>query len=260
MIAPLVVCEAAATSLVSRRTRNIVTPQHREAAARSATPAFSRKCFNQTEYDDARQSRHTSDKEGNMRHLIAMGVLAASLVTSAPAAAQVDPHPAPQAPAPAAPDLSGAQQSGGFRRFFVDVGSDYKHFISWETAKWIGVGTGATLAIHPADNELREKTQDGSATLLSESAGATYGNLALQLPLAFGWWIAGHATGSSRAAAAGRDVTMADLIMATEREYRKLGRLLVEAEFGPYFGLLDPSRWADEDDSAIDLVAADRRR
>src|SRR5262249_46325378 len=54
------------------------------------------------------------------------------------------------------------------------------------------------------------------------------------------------------AAAAGRDVTMADLILATEREYRKLGRLLVEAEFGPYFRLLDPSRWADEDVAAPD--------
>ncbi len=31
---------------------------------------------------------------------------------------------------------------------------------------------------------------------------------------------------------------MADLIRATEREYRKLGRLTVEAEFGPYTELL----------------------
>jgi hypothetical protein len=33
---------------------------------------------------------------------------------------------------------------------------------------------------------------------------------------------------------------MADLIRATEREYRKLGRLTVEAEFGRYFELLAP--------------------
>ena len=31
---------------------------------------------------------------------------------------------------------------------------------------------------------------------------------------------------------------MADLVRATEREYRKLGRLTVEAEFGPYVSLL----------------------
>jgi hypothetical protein len=41
------------------------------------------------------------------------------------------------------------------------------------------------------------------------------------------------------AAAAGRPIAMADLIRGTEREYRKLGRLTVEAEFGPYMDLLD---------------------
>jgi hypothetical protein len=40
------------------------------------------------------------------------------------------------------------------------------------------------------------------------------------------------------AAAEGRAVSMADLIRGTEREYRKLGHLSTEAEFGPYFGLL----------------------
>jgi SpoVK/Ycf46/Vps4 family AAA+-type ATPase len=41
------------------------------------------------------------------------------------------------------------------------------------------------------------------------------------------------------AAAADRPIAMADLIRGTEREYRKLGRLTVEAEFGPYMGLLE---------------------
>lgn len=40
------------------------------------------------------------------------------------------------------------------------------------------------------------------------------------------------------AAAADRSVTMGDLIRATEREYRKLGRLTVEAEFGEYYSLV----------------------
>ncbi len=39
------------------------------------------------------------------------------------------------------------------------------------------------------------------------------------------------------AAAGGRAVSMADLIRATEREYQKLGRLTVEAEFGKYLNL-----------------------
>jgi len=36
-------------------------------------------------------------------------------------------------------------------------------------------------------------------------------------------------------------VSMAHVIRATEREYRKLGRLTLESEFGPYHALLAPS-------------------
>ena len=39
------------------------------------------------------------------------------------------------------------------------------------------------------------------------------------------------------AAADGRPVSMGDLIRATEREYQKLGRLTVEAEFGKYMAM-----------------------
>jgi hypothetical protein len=40
------------------------------------------------------------------------------------------------------------------------------------------------------------------------------------------------------AAADDRMITMVDLVRATAREYRKLGRLCVEAEFGPYFTIV----------------------
>ncbi|HYO43128.1 MAG TPA: ATP-binding protein [Candidatus Limnocylindrales bacterium] len=45
-------------------------------------------------------------------------------------------------------------------------------------------------------------------------------------------------TAAYLAAADGRRVSMVDLVRATEREYRKLGRLTVEAEFGEYFPLV----------------------
>ena len=48
-----------------------------------------------------------------------------------------------------------------------------------------------------------------------------------------------------RAAELGHPVTMADLIRATEREYRKLGRLCVASEFGPYFPLINASAGAE---------------
>ena len=44
-------------------------------------------------------------------------------------------------------------------------------------------------------------------------------------------------TAAYLAAEAGRPVTMADLITAVVREYRKLGRLCLESEFGPYHAL-----------------------
>jgi hypothetical protein len=45
-------------------------------------------------------------------------------------------------------------------------------------------------------------------------------------------------TAAYLAADGGRAVSMADLVVGTEREYRKLGRLCVESEFGPYFELV----------------------
>jgi hypothetical protein len=45
-------------------------------------------------------------------------------------------------------------------------------------------------------------------------------------------------TAAYLAAAGDRPVWMADLVLATQREYRKLGRLCLESEFGPYYGLL----------------------
>jgi ATPase family associated with various cellular activities (AAA) len=48
-------------------------------------------------------------------------------------------------------------------------------------------------------------------------------------------------TAAYLAADAERAVTMADVVRAIQREYRKLGRLCVESEFGPYWPLVAPS-------------------
>ena len=45
-------------------------------------------------------------------------------------------------------------------------------------------------------------------------------------------------TAAYLAAEAGRPVGMPDLIGAVAREYRKLGRLVLEREFGPYLDLV----------------------
>ena len=122
------------------------------------------------------------------------------------------------APAAIAPSPGDATQAvddpepTGVRGFVRDVGSDYKHFVSVSTAKWLGVGTLATQpSSTPADEAIRDATQDDQAVLLSETAGQTYGNLSLQRPLAVTWWIIGHVVDSPRAAQAGRDLVRAQI-------------------------------------------------
>ena len=59
-----------------------------------------------------------------------------------------------------------------------------------------------------------------------------------------------------RAAAAGRSVSMLDLVRETEREYRKLGRLVVESEFGSHFrALIEAGEAPDRPDAAGARVA-----
>ncbi|WP_211879916.1 ATP-binding protein [Pseudarthrobacter albicanus] len=52
-------------------------------------------------------------------------------------------------------------------------------------------------------------------------------------------------TGAYLAADDGGTVTMAHLVTAVQREYRKLGRLTLESEFGPYWGMLATPRRSD---------------
>jgi membrane-associated phospholipid phosphatase len=146
-------------------------------------------------------------------------VVAVLLAIPSAAAAQetrvdvIAPQQVEYAPAPAGVDATHAAQPvpepGGARGFLRDVGGDYKHFFSWSTAKWLGVGGLASLAIHPADEAIREATQSGQVPVLS--GGQTYGDLTLEVPLAVGWWIVGHAAHNSRAAEAGRDLVRAQI-------------------------------------------------
>lgn len=96
-----------------------------------------------------------------------------------------------------------------FHGFMRDVWGDYKNFVSLENAEWAAVGGTAALVVHSADEMLRTATQGPTPYALQP--GSAYGNLSFQFPLAFTWWIAGHATGSARAADAGRDLVRAQI-------------------------------------------------
>lgn len=97
----------------------------------------------------------------------------------------------------------------GVRRFVTDVGGDYKHFISWSTAKWLGAGGLAALAVHPADEPIQQDVLGSAAPVLP--GGNVYGSQLFQVPLAAAWWMIAHAAGGERESAAGRDLLRAQI-------------------------------------------------
>lgn len=104
---------------------------------------------------------------------------------------------------------SASSEPGVTGRFLRDVGADYKRFFSKETAIWLGVGGGAALAVHTADQSIAVSVQESNPPELS--GGATYGSQLLQVPVALVWWMAGAAAGSERHASAGRDLLRAQI-------------------------------------------------
>src|SRR5689334_6392094 len=130
-----------------------------------------------------------------IRSLSAAVAIAAAL-TAAPARAQ-DPLPTPP----------------GFKGFVADVAHDYVNFLSVENLKVTTAGLAAAGFTHLGDEDIVEDT--AGPTPLALKPGATYGNLAFQIPLGVTWWVVGHAAGSSRAAEAGRDLVRAQISAAS---------------------------------------------
>lgn len=108
-----------------------------------------------------------------------------------------------------------AKKGSAFGRFMRDVGGDYKHFFSRETAYWYAGGLGAAGLVHPLDDDIAEEMEEASPTTRALEGGDKYGNLSLQVPLAAGWWIVGHMAGSVRHADAGRDLVRAQISAAS---------------------------------------------
>jgi membrane-associated phospholipid phosphatase len=127
-----------------------------------------------------------------------------------PAAAQPPAPPAAgqtQELSAAAPDA--AEKSGTAHNFVVDVAHDYRNFISWDNGLWLGVGGLAALAAHQGDEAAYESVAAGNAPDLP--GGDAWGSSGVQLPLAVGWWVIGHAVHNERASATGRDLLRAQI-------------------------------------------------
>ena len=93
-------------------------------------------------------------------------------------------------------------------RFLRDVGSDYKHFVSKDTAIWLGAGGVAALAVHQADQEIADWVSTNSPSM---PGGSIYGSQIYQIPAAIAWWVIGSAAGSESQANVGRDLLRAQL-------------------------------------------------
>lgn len=125
-------------------------------------------------------------------------------VVLALAAAPVAAQPADGTAAARPPDEGNAAG-----RLIRDVASDYKNFLSVDTAQRIAIGAFAAGAMHAADEEIASAIQEGDGTTLP--GGATYGSQYLHVPVAAAWWVIASAAGSSRHAAAGRDLLRAQI-------------------------------------------------
>jgi membrane-associated phospholipid phosphatase len=111
--------------------------------------------------------------------------------------------PAATAGAQAADDSSGAG------RLLRDIASDYKNFLSIDSAETLGVGGFAAGAIHAADGSISSWVEASDPATLT--GGFTYGSQLLQVPVAVAWWAIAAAAGSDRHAAAGRDLLRAQI-------------------------------------------------
>ena len=132
------------------------------------------------------------------------------LTASAPALAQSLSTSTGQASADDAPGPAeaAASEPGTVSKFLRDVGGDYKHFLSKETAFWLGAGGGAAWAVHPADQPVADWVYTNSPSM---PGGSLFGSQLVQIPVAIGWWLAGSAAGSTRQAEVGRDLLRAQL-------------------------------------------------
>ena len=93
----------------------------------------------------------------------------------------------------AAPASDAVSETNAASRFLRDVGSDYKHFLSEETAIRLGAGGGAALAVHAGgsvDCRLR-----CTRTRPRCPADRRTDRSIVQIPVAIGWWIVGSGGG-----------------------------------------------------------------
>jgi len=139
---------------------------------------------------------------------LAVTIAAGLAARPAPTAPASDPQPEQRQA-----DSAAAADGGVAKRFVRDVGSDYKNFFSVETGLWLGIGGGAALAMHAADDSIQQSATGPNA--ISLPGGSIYGSQLFQIPVAAALWGIASAAGSERHAEAGRDLLRAQISVAS---------------------------------------------
>src|SRR4029079_1212483 len=86
----------------------------------------------------------------------------------------------------AAPAASGAppdDEANGAVRLLRDIASDYKNFLSIDTAETLGIGGFAAGATHAADTSIAHHVESSDPATFP--GGNLYGSQLLQVPVAF---------------------------------------------------------------------------
>lgn len=141
--------------------------------------------------------------------VVCLVVAPASALAQSVSATGADVETSSGVPASASDDAS---EPGVASRFVRDVAGDYKHFFSKETAIWLGVGGGAALAVHQADQSIADWVSTNSPSM---PGGSIYGSQKFQIPVAIAWWVIAAAAGSESQAATGRDLLRAQLAVVS---------------------------------------------
>jgi len=101
-----------------------------------------------------------------------------------------------------------------FASLFTTLPADFGHLVTPSSAVVAGIGGGAALLVHPADDEIAEWIGADSGTTRSNAfkAGDVLGDVPVQVGFALGTYIVGRASGRAALSSAGADLIDAQIV------------------------------------------------
>lgn len=153
------------------------------------------------------------------RCLVVVTLLAAPAVAGAQSASPQDPQSQP-ATTPPPPDkgqvAAGEEPTKPTRSFlpalFHNLGDDVKHVPRRNTLYWLAAGAAASLAIHPADDNLNDRLSNSDSAKTFFKAGKYIGSFPVLLGTAVTTYVVGRSRPSRRAQHLGMDLIEATLL------------------------------------------------